>query len=490
MGIFLTCDGKQECFKNLLRRLALRATPLLRSALLSLSLCLLSNTAHTRLGRPIRSRDPPINACARAWSIPYWHGLDENVKNGWMDPYVMDRRATYCDEVRMAVLMAAGAARPSRLDAPGQLDRAIVQLASKCLPQSEALTFFHAFSSGSSWQDISRTYEDRRGRQVGIPTIKRYARNALNRIVQFLQNSDEERGALLALIGEPPSTELANRPPSPRLARDTSEIDAFATRVSSAAEQFKASLTRLRAGRHTQVKIYVDHSNFIAAWTQAVHSRDRPLQHDLDWHALPQVLLEETATWLTAVRKAPPALLYRGMHVYGTLFEDDYFKLLETTLRREQPDPHTPSLPIRLRKDMIDKWREENEAYKLALTREIRNVPGCVVVPIYRRTPSQDQLSAAQYTAGGIPIAPEKIRDTYIATDLIGDATFDAYDIALLVSEDSDFIPAIEFVQQMRSKRVVHVGFGDHTNHLRLVCQHRIDLAKNSLLWRLQRPGS
>jgi len=272
-----------------------------------------------------------------------------------------------------------------------------------------------------------------------------------------------------------------------RKAREIADIDAFAKRAGAAADELKAQLRRLRAGHHSHVKIYVDHSNFIKTWNGAVHGRDRPLEHDVDWQALTQVLLEETGAWLTGARKAPQALLYRGMHVYGTLFEDDYFKLLDTMLRHEQSAPNKLSLPIRLRKETIEKWREENEQHKVELTREIRNVVGCIMVPIYRRTPREDQLSSCQYTAGGIPIAPEKMLDTYIATDLIGDATFDAYDIALLVSEDSDFIPAVEFVQDMRSKPVIHVGFGGHTNDLRAKCRHRIDLARGGLFRRMQR---
>ena len=272
-----------------------------------------------------------------------------------------------------------------------------------------------------------------------------------------------------------------------RKAREISEIDAFARRVGAASEELRQQLRRLRAGHHTQVKIYIDHSNFITTWNDTLHRGERPLAHDVDWNVLPSVLLEETGDWLTRARKAPQALLYRGMHVYGTLFEDEYFRLLETILRHEQTAPAKLSLPIRLRKETVDRWREENEAHKVELTREIRNVTGCTMVPIYRRTPREDQLSSAQYTSGGIPIAPEKMLDTRIATDLIGDATFDAYDIALLVSEDSDFIPAIEFVQDMRGKQVIHVGFGGYSNDLRSACRHRIDLGKGNLARRLQR---
>src|SRR5262245_6751959 len=272
-----------------------------------------------------------------------------------------------------------------------------------------------------------------------------------------------------------------------RKAREIGEIDAFARRVGAASEEIRQQIRRLRAGHHTQVKVYIDHSNFITTWNDAVHKGERPFAHDVDWHALPAVLLEEVGEWLTKARKAPQALLYRGMHVYGTLFEDDYFRLLESMLRNEQAAPTRLLLPIRLRKETVDRWREENEAHKAELTREIRNVTGCVMVPIYRRTPREDQLGNAQYTSGGIPIAPEKTLDTRIATDLIGDATFDAYDLAILVSEDSDFIPAVEFVQEMRGKQVVHVGFGGHSNDLRAACRHRIDLARGNLARRLQR---
>jgi uncharacterized LabA/DUF88 family protein len=272
-----------------------------------------------------------------------------------------------------------------------------------------------------------------------------------------------------------------------RKAREIAEIDAFARRVNAASEEMKLQLRRFRAGHHTQLRIYIDHSNFITSWNDIVHRGERALEHDVDWHALPSVLLEEVAEWLKKMRRSPAAVLYRGMHVYGTLFEDEYFRLLETMLDHEQATPSKLHLPIRLRRETVERWRQENAAHKWELTHEIRNVAGCVMVPVYRRTPREDQLGKAQYTSGGIPIAPEKTLDTRIATDLIGDATFEVYDVALLVTEDSDFIPAVEFVQEMRGKHVIHVGFGGHTNELRSVCRHRIDLGKGNLYRRMQR---
>lgn len=272
-----------------------------------------------------------------------------------------------------------------------------------------------------------------------------------------------------------------------RRMREISEIDAFSRRITATAEDLKARVRKMRTGQYVQVKIYMDHSNFIRTWTQNAHGRDRPLRHDIDWSAMPQVLMEELGEWLTGQRKSPQAIVYRGTSVYGTLFQDDYFKLLESMLATEAASPDKLPLPIRLRKETVDRWREENEAHKVELTRTIQGVPGYIVVPIFRRTPREDNLSSANFTSGGIPIAPEKMLDTHMATDLIGDATFDVYDVALLMTEDSDFVPAVDFVQDMRNKMVVHVGFGTRSSELRSKCRHRIDLSRNGLMRRMQR---
>jgi uncharacterized LabA/DUF88 family protein len=158
-------------------------------------------------------------------------------------------------------------------------------------------------------------------------------------------------------------------------------------------------------------------------------------------------------------------------------------------LRLEQTAPDKLPLPIRLRKETVERWREENEAHRTELMRTIQQELGYTMVPIVRRTPREDQLMSCNFTAGGIPIAPEKMLDTHIATDLIGDATFDVYDIALIVSEDSDFVPAVDFVHEMRNKHVVHVGFGGRSNDLRSKCHHRIDLGRDRMFRRMQRSG-
>lgn len=272
-----------------------------------------------------------------------------------------------------------------------------------------------------------------------------------------------------------------------RRQREISEIDQYMRKVAATAEDMKARMRKLRLGQFTQVKIYIDHSNFVRSWAQSMQGRDRQQEHDIDWAKLPGALLDEVADWLTQQRRAPQAIVYRGTNVYGTLFQDDYFQLLHGMLETEATAPDKLPLPMRLRKDTVERWRTENEAQKTELMRTLEGQPGYLVIPIFRRTPRRDQLHSANFTSGGIPIAPEKKLDTHIATDLIGDATFDVYDIAILATEDSDFVPAVEFVQEMRGKMVIHVGFGGRMNDLRQHCRHRIDLTRSGLAQRIQR---
>ena len=51
----------------------------------------------------------------------------------------------------------------------------------------------------------------------------------------------------------------------------------------------------------------------------------------------------------------------------------------------------------------------------------------------------------------------------------------DAYDIAVLVSSDSDFVPVVEFLD-LRGKKVVQAGFPPVGSHLAKACWASFDL--------------
>jgi uncharacterized LabA/DUF88 family protein len=265
--------------------------------------------------------------------------------------------------------------------------------------------------------------------------------------------------------------------------RQDNELAALGRHLGRLAEEFGGRLGQLRTERIQLAKVYIDHSNFTKNWKRVINNDAHSLERDIIWSKLPELLLGETRRWLAESRKEPPALVYRGTNVYGTLFEEEYFELLDNMLRLERSAPEKLPLKIYFQKETVERWRQENEAQRAELA-QLQNEFGFLVFTIARRTPRLDRLGSSNFTVGGIPIAPEKQLDTLVTTDLIADAMYDVYDIAFLISEDSDFCPAVEFVQDTRNKHVVHVGFGTHSNDLRSKCRLRIDLAGKDQLYR------
>ena len=69
--------------------------------------------------------------------------------------------------------------------------------------------------------------------------------------------------------------------------------------------------------------------------------------------------------------------------------------------------------------------------------------------------------------------------DIYLATDLIKGSFKDLYDIAIIVSGDEDFIPAIKVVQE-NNKRVINAFFPKSSSYLlRDCCDGSINLKKS-----------
>ena len=77
----------------------------------------------------------------------------------------------------------------------------------------------------------------------------------------------------------------------------------------------------------------------------------------------------------------------------------------------------------------------------------------------------------------GIPLSltEEKGVDVAIATDMIKLAWEDAYDWAVLVSSDRDFIPAVEFLNA-KGRKVLHAGFPPRGSELAAKCWGSLDL--------------
>jgi len=83
-----------------------------------------------------------------------------------------------------------------------------------------------------------------------------------------------------------------------------------------------------------------------------------------------------------------------------------------------------------------------------------------------------------------LSLTEEKGVDVAIATDMIKLAWEDAYDWAVLVSSDRDFIPAVEFLDG-KGRKVLHAGFPPRGSELAAKCWGSLDLRSHlSLLER------
>ena len=78
----------------------------------------------------------------------------------------------------------------------------------------------------------------------------------------------------------------------------------------------------------------------------------------------------------------------------------------------------------------------------------------------------------------------EKGVDTAIVTDMIRMAWADSYDLAVLVSSDRDFIPAVEFLDG-KGHKVVQAGFPPLGSELARACWASFDILKAGLPMRL-----
>ena len=192
------------------------------------------------------------------------------------------------------------------------------------------------------------------------------------------------------------------------------------------------------AARRT--RIFIDYWNFQLSWNTAMNPAK------CDWRGLPSATLAAAATLLGTVGLTDPLDL-------------------EETLLYAAVDPVSEG---RLQNwlttyiDLLPSWR--------VLVRERRAQPRQVHCrncgETLRACPSCQQ----PYTA-----KPEKGIDTAIVTDMLALAWQDAYDMAVLVTSDADFVPAVERIQE-RGLKVINAGWAGKGHELKAACWGSFDL--------------
>jgi len=184
-----------------------------------------------------------------------------------------------------------------------------------------------------------------------------------------------------------------------------------------------------------RVRIFIDFWNFQLNWN------DRVPESLCDWSKLPGALLDSTHTLLASIG------------------QDENLKLEETLVYAS----------IRPTVDASLKQWLENTVGRMASYR----------IKVRERHPQKAKLHcrtcgtfAEQCANCGEAYVkyPEKGVDSAIVTDLLSLAFQSSYDVALLLTSDADFIPAVDYLQGTAGVHVVNASWKGHGHQLKRTC--------------------
>ena len=190
-----------------------------------------------------------------------------------------------------------------------------------------------------------------------------------------------------------------------------------------------------------RARVFVDFWNFQLSWNSSAGRDAR-----CDWPRLPQALVSEAGTLLAAVG------------VDGTLS-------LEETIVHASVEPHDDRPLAKWLRDFLD--RQPSFDVKVRERRSRSKSIHCRVCGV---TTGACPACGAPYVG-----RPEKGVDAALVTDLLALAWQGSYDVAILVSSDGDFVPAVEHVQN-KGLKVVNAGWRSSGHELKQACWASFDL--------------
>ena len=197
-------------------------------------------------------------------------------------------------------------------------------------------------------------------------------------------------------------------------------------------------------------RIFVDFWNFQLNWN------DRTDKALCDWTVLPSVLMAESRRLLSAAGSADALVLDETL-VYASVKPGETDRKLRGWLTGFLD--RQPSFRVKVR----DRRVRAGGIWCNSCQTQIAECPRCDAA--FKR-------------------APEKGIDAAIATDLLSLAWEGVLDVAVLVSGDSDFVPAVERIQE-KGLKVVNATWRNHGHELAHACWASFDL--DSVVGRLVR---
>lgn len=189
-----------------------------------------------------------------------------------------------------------------------------------------------------------------------------------------------------------------------------------------------------------RVSVFVDYWNYTLSMTNLEAG------FPFDWKALPQIMVHEASAMLgDSIRCS-----FQSMHVFGSYdpgaSHDKTKRWVDNTLSRF-PGTHVYFVP-----------RQKK-----------RCGPKCpLCYTIHETCPACGQSLRG---------TEEKGVDTHLATTMIKLAWEAAYDVAVLISSDRDFVPVVRFLQN-KGIRIIHASFPPLGSDLSRECWGNIDIRK------------
>ena len=199
-----------------------------------------------------------------------------------------------------------------------------------------------------------------------------------------------------------------------------------------------------------RVRLFIDFWNFQLGWNR-FHNKPEPVK--IPWEeTLPDVLVREAVE---------DSAKFAGAHVYASI------------------DPNSPN------DKKLKGWLTHGLASFTGYTvlvkdRKPRNPPKC--------PDCGEQISDCPKCGKRMRRTVEKGIDSSIITDLLAGAFDETYDVAVLISGDADFAPAVEYTQKKTDKQVVQAFFKDRGDELRNACWSHVFL--EDLMTKLVSPDS
>ena len=186
-----------------------------------------------------------------------------------------------------------------------------------------------------------------------------------------------------------------------------------------------------------RIRIFVDFWNLQIQWNDLHQGMGAKERIAIPWKDLPQVLCAEVGKG--------QAFKFTGVSVYASINPNsDKDRGLNNYLHHVLASYTGYSVIVKERKP-----RKTIKCQEETCKTPITHCPSCKV--------------ALKGTS-------EKGIDAAIITDLLSLAFDDNYDIAILISGDADYAPAVEYIQKKTDKQIIQAFFKAHGDELRNKC--------------------